>query len=117
MEGDHAAIFKHGDQLSERHGELVNAWATNAPLPDKAVEVAEALISLAEKATTEDALLNCHSGERETKQMKALKEKRPELYRRVNDAVAERLRVLTAGAEADVAADGKPAGAQPGLAL
>lgn len=117
MEGDHAAIFRHGEQLSEKHGELVNAWASNAPLPDKAVEIADQLIALAEKAATEDALLNCHAGAKEAKQMAALKEKRPELYKRVNDAVAERLRVLTAGAEADAASEGKPAGEQAGLAL
>lgn len=118
MEGDHAAIFKHGEQLSERHGELVNAWASNAPLPDKAAEIADQLIALAEKATTEDALLNCHAGAKEAKQMNALKEKRPELFKRVNDAVAERHRVLTAGDEADAAADGKPADdGQAGLKL
>lgn len=33
MEGDHAAIFKNGEQLSEEHGRLVNAWAAGAPLP------------------------------------------------------------------------------------
>jgi hypothetical protein len=27
MEGPHAAIFKHGEQLSERHGEMLAAWA------------------------------------------------------------------------------------------
>jgi len=101
MEGDHATIFKHGEQLSERHGDLVNAWASNAPLPDKAVEIADLLIAMAEKSTTEDDLLNCHAGVKEAKQMVALKEKRPELYTLINNAVAERLRVLTAGAEAD----------------
>lgn len=29
MEGDHFAIFKNGEQLSERHGAALNAWATN----------------------------------------------------------------------------------------
>lgn len=115
MEGDHAAIFKDGEQLSERHGELVNAWASNAPLPDKAVEVADALIAMAENAATEDALLNCHTAEREQKQLNALKTKRPELYKRVNDAVAERRRVLTAGDDAH-RVDGQ-AGEQAGLSL
>lgn len=117
MEGDHAAIFKHGEQLSERHGELVNAWASNAPLPDKAAEIADQLIALAEKAATEDALLNCHAGVKEAKQMTALKEKRPELYKLVNDAVAERLRVLNAGADADAATDSRPVAEQAGLGL
>lgn len=30
MEGAHAAIFKDGEQLSERHGELLEAWAGGA---------------------------------------------------------------------------------------
>lgn len=100
MEGDHAAIFKDGEQLSERHGELVNAWASNAPLPDRASEVAEGLIKKAEETKSEEELLNAHAGESERKQLEWLKAKRPELHKRVNDAVAEKRRVLTAGAEA-----------------
>lgn len=114
MEGDHAAIFKHGEQLSERHGELVNAWASNAPLPDRAAEIADQLIALAEKAATEDALLNCHGGDKEKKQMDALKTKRPELYERVNQAVAARRRALTASDDTIVS---QTTGGQAGLAL
>lgn len=97
MEGDHAAIFKHGEQLSERHGELVNAWATNAPLPekeDKAAVVANNLIDLATDSETEDALLNCHAGETQAKQMEWLKAKRPELHKKVKDAVSSKLAEL-----------------------
>ncbi len=38
MEGDHSAIFKHGEQLSEVHGAALNAWATNMPLPGQPSE-------------------------------------------------------------------------------
>lgn len=34
MEGSHRDIFKNGEQLSERHGELLAQWATGAPLPE-----------------------------------------------------------------------------------
>jgi hypothetical protein len=98
MEGDHAAMFKDGEQLSERHGALVNAWAVNAPLPgqeDKAAKVAESLIKTAQDAATEESLLNAHAGEREREQLAWLKAKRPELYKKVNDAVAAKLAALT----------------------
>lgn len=100
MEGDHAAIFKDGEQLSERHGELVNAWATNAPLPKKegkAEKAAAALIQAANDADSEDALLNAHAGETERKQLEWLKDKRPELHKQVNDAVAAKLASLQGG--------------------
>ena len=94
MEGDHAAIFKDGELLSERHGELVNAWATNAPLPEKegkAEKAAASLIDTANAADTEEALLNAHAGETERKQLDWLKAKRPELFKKVNDAVAAKM--------------------------
>jgi len=33
MEKSHQGIFKDGEQLSERHGEMINAWATNEAIP------------------------------------------------------------------------------------
>lgn len=122
MEGDHAEIFKQGEQLSERHGELVNAWATNAPLPekeDKAAVVAGQLVDLAKDAESEEALLNCHVGETHVRQMAWLKDKRPELYKRVNDAVANKLSELQRAASQSSASlptsskpDGDAAGGQ-----
>jgi hypothetical protein len=106
MEGAHASMFKDGEQLSERHGDLVNAWATNAALPakeGKAEKVTAALIQAAADADTEGALLNAHAGDTERKQIDWLKDKRPELYKRVNDAVAARMTALQ-GAKADEAA-------------
>lgn len=97
MEGAHAAIFKDGEQLSERHGELVNAWATNASLPekeDKARKATDALIALARAASDEESLLNAHTGDKERQQLDWLKAKRPELYKEVNDAVAAKLAEL-----------------------
>lgn len=94
MEGAHRSIFRDGEQLAERHGELVNAWASNAPLPDKAAETADALIALAEKAATEDALLNCHEGAKEKKQLAALKDRRPDQHERVEQAVAAKRAAL-----------------------
>lgn len=100
MEGSHAAMFKHGDQLSEEHGRLLNAWATNAPLPgqvDKAVAIADALIAAVEAAASEEAILDMLAGEKEAKQVAALKNRRPELYARLNDAIAARRTALGGG--------------------
>lgn len=109
MEGAHAAIFKNGQQLSEEHGAALNAWATNAAFASggpqstgasvsgKAEQAAKALIDAANKASDETELLNAHAGETETKQLAWLKDKRPELYREVNDAVAARLKALQGG--------------------
>lgn len=114
MEGDHATIFKNGEQLTERHGELVNAWATNAPLPekeDRATKAVANLVALAEAATNEESLLNAHAGETERKQLDWLKAKRPELYKRVNDAVTAKM------ADLHAPMGQQPAGAQAGLEL
>ena len=93
MEGAHADIFKHGDQLCERHGELANAWATNAPLPgedarrqsveDKTKKIVDDLIT---------EMNGCSQGEdvdailaRETvrKQVAWMIDKRPEEHARL----------------------------------
>ena len=36
MEGSHKDIFRDGEQLSERHGELLAMWADGAPIPSTA---------------------------------------------------------------------------------
>lgn len=47
-----------------------------------------------DQAADETELLNAHAGETEKKQLAWLKDKRPELYREVNDAVAAKLKAL-----------------------
>ena len=103
MEGSHAAMFKHGDQLSEEHGKLLNAWATNAPLPgqvDKVEAIADALIKAVEGAATEEALLAAQSEGKAAEQIAWLKAKRPDQYKRVNDATARRRGELAGGVAA-----------------
>ena len=79
MEGDHAAIFRNGEQLSEKHGAALEAWSRNAAFDiggqqaagassgGKAEQAAKALIDAANKAADETELLNAHAGETEKK--------------------------------------------------
>jgi len=101
MEGAHAAIFKNGQQLSEEHGAALNAWATGGTLPgqgpDKATLMAEDLIAKVKNVVTEEALLDVLTGETEAKQVAWLKERRPELLQRLNDATAAKRAALQGG--------------------
>lgn len=111
MEGDHAAIFRNGEQLSEKHGAALEAWTRNEAVAldgnaskattGKAEKAAEALIAAANNATDETGVLNAHTGETETKQLAWLKDKRPDLFKQVNDAVAAKLASLQGGAPAE----------------
>ena len=98
IQEQHLAMFPDGKPISEQAGEQLAAWARGDEPVDPAVEIADRLVKLATDAATEDGLLNCHAGEREAKQMAALKSRRPELYKRVNDAVEARRAALTQGA-------------------
>lgn len=100
MEGDHAAIFKNGEQLNEAHGAALNAWACNGALPaaeDKAAIVAKALVAKVNASETEAALLDALDGDKEKEQMKWLEAKRPELFKEVNDAVTAKRSALLKG--------------------
>lgn len=99
IQEQHLAMFPDGKPITEQAGEQLAAWARGDEPVDRAVEIADRLVKLAADAATEDALLNCHAGEREAKQMAALKDRRPELFKRVNDAVALRLAQLSGGGE------------------
>lgn len=99
IQEQHLAMFPDGKPITEQAGEQLAAWARGDEPVDPAVQIADRLIKLAAEATTEDDLLNCHAGEREAKQMAALKDRRPELYRRVNDAVEARRAALAPGGD------------------
>jgi hypothetical protein len=129
MEGDHAAIFRNGEQLSEKHGAALEAWSRNAAFAlepgsagsrpaqsgGQAEKVVEGLIAAANKAIDETSLLNAHAGETEKKQLDWLKTKRPELYKKVNDAVAAKLASLQGGGASQDQSAGEQQ--QGGLAL
>lgn len=102
MEGDHAAIFKHGEQLNEAHGAALNAWATNAALPtaeDKPAIIAKALVNKIKAAESEEALLNALDGDTERKQVAWLKANRPDLHKEIDTATAEKRKALIGGGE------------------
>lgn len=121
---DHIPFFPEGQFIGRRAGELLRLWATGAEIPPdmlpkatgqqpatkpatpgKAEQAAKALIDAANKATDETELLNAHAGETETKQLAWLKDKRPELYREVTDAVAAKRQALGSGKVAAAAPD------------
>jgi hypothetical protein len=100
MEGSHAAMFKHGDQLNEEHGKLLNAWATNAPLPgqvDKATALTDALIALVDAADTEEVIAQKLMDDTHAKQIAWLKAKRPELHTKLNDAITAKRGAMAGG--------------------
>ena len=99
VQEQHRPFFPDGQHISEEAGAQLAAWARGDEV-DKALPIAEALIALVNKATSEEELLNALTGEKEAKQMAALKERRPELHKRVTDAEAEKIKALAkAGGE------------------
>ncbi len=112
---DFLDLFKEGKFIDRHAGEKLRAWALDIDAPfvpsgggegqpstqtGKAEQAAKALIDAANKAGDETELLNAHAGETETKQLAWLKDKRPELFKEVNDAVAAKLKSLQGGGAA-----------------
>ena len=106
---DFVDLFKEGRAIDRVVGEKLRAWALDIDAPfvpsgggqqstgtatSKAEQVAKALIDAANNAADETELLNAHAGETETKQLAWLKDKRPELFKEVNEAVAAKLKAL-----------------------
>jgi len=106
MEGDHAAIFKNGAQLGEDHGRALEAWSRNAdfrldaPQVDKAVALTDALIAAVNGKASDEAIAEFLSGEKEAKQVAAMKERRPDLFTKLNDAIAAKRKSLTPDGDA-----------------
>ena len=97
---DFLPLFKEGQRIARDTGAGIRAWALDVDGPatvDKAVIVSDALIKMATDAATEEALLNCHAGETEVKQMAWLKKNRPELFTKVNEAVVAKRKALAGG--------------------
>jgi len=94
IQEQHLAFFPDGKHITEEAGAALAAWARGDEVIDRATAAAKALIDAANKAADETELLNAHAGETEKKQLAWLKDKRPELYREVNDAVAAKLKAL-----------------------
>ncbi len=132
---DFKDLFQEGKPIDRAVGERLRAWALDIDAPfvpsgggeaqasasrpatqssgGNAEKAADALIAAANKADSEDALLNAHSGETEKKQLAWLKDKRPDLYKKVNDAVAAKL----AGLQGGGAPGDQPGGEQSGALL
>jgi hypothetical protein len=96
IQEQHLAYFPDGKHITEDAGAALAAWARGEEV-DKAVAIADALVARVKAATTEDGLLNALAGEKEAKQVAALKERRPELYKRLNDETDAKRRELAGG--------------------
>lgn len=99
VQEQHRPFFTGGKHVAEEAGAMLAAWARGEDV-DPAVGVADTLIAKVNGAASEEALLDVLAGERETKQMAALKERRPELYKRVNDASDAKRKALSSGGPA-----------------
>lgn len=99
VQEQHRPFFPEGQPITEKAGELLAGWARGDEPVDRAVAVVDGLIKLVSEATTEEALLNALAGETEAKQMAWLKGKRPELYKKVNDASDAKRRSLAKPAD------------------
>jgi hypothetical protein len=97
VQEQHRPFFAEGKHITEEAGGLLAGWARGEDPVDKAVAIADALVALVSAATTEEGLLNALAGDREAKQMAALKERRPELFKKVNDASDAKRKALTGG--------------------
>lgn len=94
IQEQHLPFFPDGQPITERAGEQLAAWARGDDPVDKAVAIADALIAAVTAAASDEAIAECLSGEREAKQIAALKGRRPELFARLNDAIADRRKAL-----------------------
>lgn len=105
MEGDHAAIFRNGEQISERHGAALEAWARNADFAvsqqatgtvggqqqqaspaspaDKTKKIVDDIIARITGATTVDAINAIFQEETVQKQVAWLLDKRPDEHARL----------------------------------
>lgn len=107
MEGDHALIFRNGEQISEKHGAALEAWSRNADFAmqpattgqqqsaasqaDKTKKIVDDLIARINAATSVDAVNAIFQEETVQKQVAWLFEKRKEEHARLYaDANAKR---------------------------
>lgn len=117
MEGDHAAIFRNGEQISERHGAALEAWARNADYAvqttgtaaqrqpaattqtDKTKAAVDDLIARIKAATSIDAVNAIFQEETVQKQVAWLLDKRQDEHTRLYAAAnAKRAEIEKAGA-------------------
>lgn len=98
IQEQHLPFFPDGQPITERAGEQLAAWARGDEPVDKAVALTDALIAAVNDKASDEAIAELLMGEKEAKQIAALKERRPELHAKLNDAIADKRRAL-AGAK------------------
>lgn len=99
IQEQHLTFFPDGEPITERAGEQLAAWARGDEPIDKAASLTDALIAAVNDKASDEAIAEYLSGEKEAKQVAALKERKPELYTKLNEAiVAKRALLAEAGA-------------------
>lgn len=100
MEGDHAAIFRNGEQLQERHGAALEAWSRNAafdpqaPREDKTAKVVDDLLAEVEACADADAVDAIMAREKVQTAVAWMLERRKDQHARLFDGVNARRRAL-----------------------
>lgn len=95
IQEQHLPFFPDGQPITERAGEQLAAWARGDDPVDKAVALTDALIAAVNDKKSDSEIAEFLMGEKEAKQIAALKERRPELHARLNDAIAAKRAALT----------------------
>jgi hypothetical protein len=88
IQEQHLTFFPDGQPITEHAGEQLAAWARGEEPVDKAVAILDALIAGVHRQASDEAIAEYLSGEKEAKQVAALKERRPELFATLNEAIA-----------------------------
>jgi hypothetical protein len=118
MEGDHATIFRNGEQLNERHGAALEAWARNAAFDpqqqqqpagqaasadsgDKTRRTVDDLIAKIKTCADSEGVDAILADEKVRTAVVWMLEKRPEEHTRLFDAANAKRRALRDALQAD----------------
>lgn len=100
---DFLPLFQEGKHITREVGAFLRAWALDVDAPslpvqvDKAAVANDALIKVVNDAATEEALAEELIKDTHAKQIAWLKDRRPELYTKLSDAIAEKRKALGGG--------------------
>lgn len=99
---DFLPYFKEGKHINREVGAALRGWALDADMPpppaDKPTTITNALVAKVNAANSEEEVLNALDGETERKQIDWLKTNRPDLDKKLNDAIATKRGALAKAA-------------------
>lgn len=88
VQEQHLGFFPDGKHITEDAGAALGAWARGEDFVDKPTTITNALVAKVNAATSEEGVLDALDGETERKQTDWLKANRPDLDKKLNDAIA-----------------------------